>query len=89
MDNILLKRVCTIIPDVNPKDENGILNAFETNRTQLMKVNREKKLGEIVAKYDVFIKYSNEGIKKVLTSLQTNLLTLIQNRHKLSLICHL
>ncbi|MGS4992604.1 hypothetical protein ACVCK3_03425 [Bacillus cereus] len=50
---------------------------------------REKKLEELAAKYDVFVKvYIIEKYKKVLTSLQTNLLTLIRIRHKISLICH-
>lgn len=53
---ILIKRACTIIQDVNPKDENGILNAFERSRTQLMKVNREKTGGELATKYEVLVK---------------------------------
>ncbi len=79
----------TIIPDVKFRDEDGILNAVEIDRTQMMNVNsekikrygnllciikinitekyrlfifftvtkyREKKLEELAAKYDVFVK---------------------------------
>ncbi|MGW6150771.1 replication-relaxation family protein [Bacillus mycoides] len=79
----------TIIPDVKFRDEEGILNAVEIDRTQMMKVNAEKmskykeltlyykskyngkipiihfftvtkyrgkKLEELAAKYDIFVK---------------------------------
>ncbi|MGU3461258.1 replication-relaxation family protein [Bacillus sp. D48C] len=79
----------TIIPDVKFRDEEGILNAVEIDRTQMMNVNseklkrygeftmyyknkyngkvpiihfftvtkyREKKLEELAAKYDIFVK---------------------------------
>lgn len=50
---------------------------------------KEKKLEELAGKYDMFVKGNiyRRNIKNVLTSLQTNLLTPIRNRHKLSLIC--
>lgn len=51
--------------------------------------NIEKKLEQLIDKYDIFVKvYVIQETQKVPTSLQTNLLTPIKNRHKISLICH-
>ncbi|WP_222119504.1 hypothetical protein [Bacillus thuringiensis] len=48
---------------------------------------KEKKLEELAGKYDMFVKGNiyRRNIKNVLTSLQTNWLTHIRNRYKISL----
>lgn len=69
----------TIIPDVKFRDEEGILNAVEIDRTQMMNINSEKmkRYGEFttyykintMGKYPSFIFYSDrtqtKNIRKI------------------------